>query len=161
MFSPPKATAAAIAGMRPLDDFTGLAWIAAHPWLYPALEVVHIVGIGLLLGSLVLVELRMLGLAPLLPLAPLARFGLKLTLVGFAIAACSGSLMFLSQPGELLASPPFLLKMGLLLAVGANALAFHWRDGLGRADLFARLQTLASLGIWLAVIICGRWIAYY
>jgi len=53
------------------------AWrgIASVPWIYPALEIVHIVGIGLLLGSLVLVELRIWGRAAELPLAPLARFG--------------------------------------------------------------------------------------
>lgn len=146
--------------MRWFDGFTGLVWIAAHPWLYPALEVVHIIGIGLLLGSLVLVELRLLGLAPLLPLAPLARFGLTLTLVGFGIAAASGSLMFLSQPAELSGNRAFLLKLGLLSAAGANALAFHWRGGLEKMDRLARLQTLGSLGLWIAVIICGRWIAY-
>ncbi len=147
--------------MQALADFTALAWIVSHPWLYPALEVVHIVGIGLLLGSLVLVELRLFGFAAALPLRPLAAFGLKLTLAGFALAAASGGLMFLSQPGELLGSRPFLLKLVLLAAAGLNALAFHWRGGLAKADAPTRLQALASLGLWLGIIICGRWIAYY
>ena len=50
--------------------------------------------------------------------------------------------------------------MLLLLIAGLNALLFHWRRGLARLDLFAKLQTAMSLGLWLAVIICGRWIAY-
>jgi hypothetical protein len=139
------------------------AWraIASVPWLYPALEIVHIVGIALLVGSLVLVELRIWGRAADLPLAPLARFGLRLTLVGFALAAASGTTMFLSQPSELLANLPFLVKMGLLGCAGVNAAAFHWRGGVARDDGVGRAQTLASLGLWLAIIICGRSIAYY
>jgi hypothetical protein len=139
------------------------AWrgIASVPWIYPALEIVHIVGIGLLVGSLVLVELRVWGRAAELPLVPLARFGLRLTLVGFALAAASGATMFLSQPNELLGNAPFLVKMALLAFAGINAAAFHWRGGVARADLVGRLQTLASLGLWLAIIICGRSIAYY
>lgn len=142
-------------------DFTAFAWIAGHPWLYPALEVVHIVGIALLLGSLVLVELRVWGLGAALPMAPLARLGLATTLAGFALAGASGLAMFVSQPAELLANRPFVAKMVLLMFAGLNAAGFHSRGGLERLDHVARLQTLLSLGLWLAVIICGRGIAYF
>jgi hypothetical protein len=141
--------------------FSGWREIASVPWLYPALEVVHIVGIGLLVGSLVLVELRIWGRGAELPLAPLARFGLRVTLFGFALAAASGTTMFLSQPGELLGNGPFIVKMALLACAGVNAAAFHWRGGIARFDAVGRAQTLASLGLWLAIIICGRSIAYY
>ena len=145
-----------------IETIPALRGILSHPWLYPALEVVHIVGIGLLLGSLVLVELRLWGRAAELPVRPLARFGLTLTLAGFALAAASGSMMFLSQPDELLANRPFLLKMALLLCVGLNAAVFHLRGGIARhAEGVARGQTLLSLGLWLGIIICGRSIAYY
>jgi hypothetical protein len=135
--------------------------ISALPWLYPALEIVHIVGIALLLGSLVLVELRIWGRASELPLRPLARFGLRLTLTGFALAAASGTAMFLTQPSELLANVPFRIKMALLVCAGINAAAFHVRGGIARADRAGRALTLLSLGLWLAIIICGRSIAYY
>jgi len=139
------------------------AWrgIDSLPWVYPALEIVHIIGIALLLGSLVLVELRIWGRAAELPLAPLARFGLRLTLIGFALAAASGTTMFLSRPSELLANVPFLIKMALLACAGINAAAFHWRGGVARCDGVGRAQTLVSLALWLAVIACGRSIAYY
>ena len=55
--------------------FAGIPWIASSPWAYPALEVVHIVGIALLLGNLVAFELRVWGAAPELPIRPLARLG--------------------------------------------------------------------------------------
>lgn len=140
-----------------LDAF---AWIASHPVAYPALEVVHLVGIGLLLGSLATFELRVWGLGRQLPVPALARLALGLTVSGFGCALASGLLMFASQAGELVANRAFLWKMGLLMLAGTNAAVFHARGGVGRCDAVARAQTLLSLGTWLAVIICGRWIAY-
>jgi hypothetical protein len=134
--------------------------IAEHPWAYPALEVVHIVGIALLVGNLVLFELRVWGAGAALPVRPLARLALSLSLTGFALVASSGLVMFGSQPDELLNNNAFLLKMGLVLAAGLNAAVFHARGGVARLDPVARAQTALSLGLWLAVIICGRWIAY-
>src|SRR5512139_3955140 len=137
-----------------------LAWIAEHAYAYPLLEVVHIAGIAALLGSLLLVELRVWGLGAALPARALAALALPVTLGGFALAAASGLLMFATRPAELLASTTFVVKMTLLMLGGLNATAFHWRDSLGRADGVARAQTLASLLLWLAVIAAGRWIAY-
>jgi hypothetical protein len=136
------------------------AWIGTHAYAYPLLEALHIVGIAMLLGSLVLLELRVWGFGAALPILPLARLALPLTLVGFALAATSGSLMFASQPGDLIANRIFVIKMGLVMLAGLNAASFHARGGLARLDRLARVQTLLSVGIWLAVIVCGRWIAY-
>ena len=140
--------------------WAGLPGLISHPWAYPALEVVHITGIALLLGSLVLLDLRVWGLAPELPLRPLARLSLKVTLAGFGLLVCSGLLMFAAQPGELVANRAFLLKLGLVHLAGLNAAWFHGRDSLGRCDGLARAQTVLSTGLWIAAIICGRWIAY-
>lgn len=136
------------------------SWITTSPIAYPALEVVHITGIALLVGNLVLVELRVWGLGRTLPLPALARLGLTVSLLGFGLAAASGLLMFASQAAELMANRAFVIKMGLLTLAGANAGLFHARDGLTRLDPLARLQAALSLGLWLGVIICGRWIAY-
>lgn len=140
--------------------FTGIPWIASHPIAYPALEVLHIAGIALLLGSLVLLELRVWGLQAELPLRPLARLALGVTAAGFCLVLLSGLLMFAAQPAELLANRAFLIKLGLVQLAGLNAVWFHGRDSLGRCDGLARAQTVLSTGIWLAAIICGRWIAY-
>jgi hypothetical protein len=83
-----------------------LSWIATHPVAYPALEVMHIVGIGLLLGNLVLLELRVWGAGSQLPVAALARLALSLAVIGFSLAAASGLLMFASAPAELLNNVP-------------------------------------------------------
>lgn len=140
--------------------FNGIPWLASSAFAYPALEVLHIVGIALLLGNLVLLELRVWGLAPALPLRPLARLALTLSLSGFALIALSGTLMFAANPNEMLANRAFVVKMGLITLAAANAALFHSRGGLDHPDRTARWQTVLSLGLWLAVIICGRWIAY-
>ena len=140
--------------------FVGIPWIASHPTLYPALEVLHITGIALLLGSLVVLELRVWGFASELPVKPLARLALSVTLCGFGLVVASGLLMFAANPAELLSNRAFLIKMGLVQLAGLNAAWFHGRNSLERADALARVQTVLSLGIWFAAIICGRWIAY-
>ncbi len=137
-----------------------LEQVSGHPWLYPSLEIVHIVGIALMLGNLVLVELRVWGLGAALPVQPLARLALTVSLAGFGLAATSGLLMFSTQPAELLANRAFVLKMTILMLAGLNAAAFHSRGGLEKGDRTARVQTALSLGLWLGVIACGRWIAY-
>ncbi len=136
------------------------SWISSHPWAYPVLEVAHLIGIALLLGNLVLLELRVLGAAPALPLPALARAALGVALCGFGLAATRGLLMFASQPLDLLANRVFTLKMLLLAAAASNAAWFHGRGSLQRLDGVAKAQTVLSLGLWLAVLTCGRFIAY-
>ena len=137
-----------------------LSELRAHVWAYPALEVVHIVGIALLLGNLMALEIRVWGGAAALPVKALARLSLGIALAGFALAAASGLLMFATQPAELLANRSFVLKMGLLTAAGCNAAWFHGRGSLDKLDLVARVQMWVSTAIWLGVVACGRWIAY-
>jgi hypothetical protein len=134
--------------------------LQSHPWAYPALEIVHIVGIALLVGNLVLLELRVFGRGAALPVADLARLSLTLAFCGFALVGASGLLMFSTQTQELLANRAFTLKMGLIVLAAGNAVAFHVRGSLQRLDTTARALMLVSTGLWLAVITCGRWIAY-
>jgi hypothetical protein len=137
-----------------------MGWITTHPWAYPLLEVAHIIGIALLLGSLVLLELRVWGWARELPLRTLAGLALRVTLLGFALAATSGGAMLASQWSELQGNRALITKMVLLALAGVNAIAFHARGGLDKADRLARLQTALSLGLWVLVVVCGRFIAY-
>ena len=124
------------------------------------MEVIHIIGIGLLLGNLVLLELRVFGRGAALPVPELARLSLTLVAIGFSLAAASGVVMFATQPGDLLANRTFTLKMLLLFVAGSNAALFHARQSLDKLDGFARLQMLLSTVIWVAIIALGRWIAY-
>lgn len=130
------------------------------PWAYPALEVIHLIGVALLLGNLVLLELRVFGRGAGLPVQELARLSLTLVVIGFSLAAVSGTIMFATQPGDLLANRAFSLKMLLLFVAGSNAAMFHARHSLEKMDLTARMLMLVSSVIWVAIIALGRWIAY-
>lgn len=137
------------------------AALKSSAWAYPALEVMHICGIALLLGNLVLLEMRVFGRGATLDVKALASLSLGIAGVGFLLAAASGLLMFTSQAAELLTNRAFTLKMVLLMLAGCNAAWFHGRDSLVRLDAVARLQMVLSSLIWLAVVVCGRWIAYF
>ena len=139
------------------DMFTGIQLSA---WAYPTLEIVHIIGVALLVGNLMLLELRVFGKGPTLPVVDLARLGLTLVAIGFTLAAMSGSLMFATQPNELLANRAFTLKMLMLTLAAIVAVVFHSRDSLRKLDFTAKALMVTSSLIWVGVIICGRWIAY-
>jgi len=129
-------------------------------WAYPLLETVHVAGIAALLGSVLLLELRVFGLGREVGVVPLARLVLPTALAGLACVALSGSLLFASAATEIAANPAFRVKLGLILIAGLNALLFHARGGLRGQDALARLQAAASLLLWLSVIAAGRLIAY-
>ncbi len=137
-----------------------LTALGSHPWAYPMLEVVHLFGIALLLGNLVLLELRVFGLGPTLPVDALARLSQTLAGLGFVLAAVSGLTMFGTMPGELLANRVFTAKMTLILLAGCNAGLFHARDSLHKLDATARGLMVVSTVLWLLVLTCGRWIGY-
>ena len=117
-------------------------------------------GVALLLGNLVLLELRVFGLGATLPAEPLARLSLTLAGVGFVLAAASGLTMFGTMPGELLANRVFTAKMALIMLAGCNAGWFHARRSLELLDGMARVLMVVSTVLWLLVITCGRWIGY-
>lgn len=137
-----------------------LAAVGAHPWAYPMLETAHLLGVGLLLGNLALLELRVFGWGAALPVQPLARLSLAIASLGFGLAAVTGLLMFGTQPQELLANRVFTVKMGLLMLAGCNATWFHARQSLQRLDRLAKLLMGVSAALWLLVLTCGRWIGY-
>lgn len=136
------------------------AALGAHPWAYPMLEVAHILGIAMILGNLVLLEMRVFGLAADLSVESLARLSLALVGIGFSVAAVSGLLMFATQAEELLANRAFTAKMLLLMLAACNAGWFHARHSLQRLDGVAKALMVVSTVIWLLVVTCGRWIAY-
>ena len=136
------------------------AALTASVWAYPALEVVHIFGIALLVGNLVLLEIRVFGQGATLDVRALATLSLAIAGIGFSLAAASGLLMFTTQAAALLTNRVFTLKMILLMLAGCNAAWFHGRGSLDKLDALARWQMILSTLIWLAVITCGRWIAY-
>lgn len=138
----------------------GIAYLTQSAWAYPVLEIVHLLGIAMLLGNLVCFEARVLGAGKAIDLAALARLALPLSVLGFALAVVSGLSMFATQALELLGNPAFKWKMLFLMIAGGNAAWFHARGSLKLNDKLARVQVLASFFVWIAVLSCGRLIAY-
>jgi hypothetical protein len=142
-------------------------------WLYPSVETVHIVGIGLLFGSIAILDLRLLGLGRGIPVRALARHVLPWTAAAFLLIVPSGLLMFTAHATEFISSPVFVLKIGLILAAGLNAALFHavvyrsvdvWDSQEARKlqpPPSARISAALSLLIWVSVIACGRLLAYF
>jgi hypothetical protein len=137
-------------------------------WLYPIVEIVHLAGIGLLFGSIAILDLRLLGLSRDVPLRRLASHILPWTAASFLLIVPSGLAMFTAHASDFIASPVFALKMGLILAAGVNAALFHagamrtavdW-DVNRAPPRAARVAAALSLLLWLSVIACGRLLAY-
>ncbi|WP_036213381.1 hypothetical protein [Massilia alkalitolerans] len=136
-------------------------------WLYPAVETLHIIGFTVLVGAAAMFDLRVLGFGRQLPVRALARHLLPWSAGSMLLVVPTGLLLFVADPLALLANRVFLLKLGLMVLAGLNALAFHagpyrraeaWPD---RAPPRAMLHALLSLALWFGVIACGRLLAYF
>ena len=106
------------------------AWIQLTPYAFAVLEGVHLVGVAFFFGSIFLLDLRLLGLIPKLLAGPAGRFLLRISVPAFVLVAVSGVLLFVPSADRYAASATFLVKMGVLVIGGMNALAFHiaaWR----------------------------------
>lgn len=138
-------------------------------WLYPLLETIHVVGLGLLFGGIAALDLRLFGINADLPVRRLAVHLLPWVWTGFVLNAASGALLFASDAPAFAANRAFQVKMALLVLAGANALWFQWRvyasvddwNRDGETPVSAKAAALISLILWLAVIAAGRMIAYW
>lgn len=116
----------------------------------------------MLVGAIGLLDLRVLGYARDLPARRLSAALTPIAVAGFAIMVFSGALLFVADARALAGSSLFLVKLGLILLAGLNALAFRigWRRLDDDPPILARALAAASLALWLSVVIAGRLIAY-
>ena len=135
-------------------------------YLYPAVNALHIFGLALVIGAIVPFDLRAMGFFAATPVAPLARFLPNAAAIGVAVAVPTGFLLFAVKPFEYAANPAFLVKVGLVLAGIANALAQRqsagWRALLDGDEPGTRVKLGAALSlvIWCAALMAGRMIAF-
>ena len=137
----------------------------AFPWL----ESAHVLAIALVLGTIAIVDLRLLGLASVQrPVTALIRQVLPITWIAFTVAVITGGAMFLSNADTYIHNTPFLVKMGLLALAGLNMVVFHlvtyrgvgqW-DASPRTPPGARAAGAISISVWIAVVAFGRWIGF-
>lgn len=157
------------AWLRWLEN-TGVAvMVRDSPWLYPAIETVHIIGFVVLVGAAAMFDFRLLGVSRGLPVSDTARHLLRWSRAGLFVVVPSGLLLFLTNATALSVNPAFRLKLVLLVVAGVNAYVFHrwpfktvteWNRDV-HAPTGAKISAIVSLVLWTGVISCGRFIAYF
>ena len=137
-------------------------------WLYPAVEILHIAGFVVLVGSIAMLDLRLLGLSREIRVRAFARHVLPWTAGALLVIVPTGLMMFITHAGDFVSNGAFQIKLLLIMAAGVNAALFHlgvfrtvaaWDHGAGTPRA-AKLHAAASLLIWFGVISCGRLLAY-
>ena len=141
-------------------------WLSQSP--YPPIITLHSVGMALLVGLQVVINLRVLGFGRELPIPALRRF-MSVVWIGFWVNAASGTLLFLISPDKLFHSTLFRIKLsliaaGLILGAILNSSLLNVGDEYApsnaRTASQAKAVAILSLACWFAAIFTGRWLAY-
>lgn len=131
-------------------------------WAYPAANLIHLLGLVLLLGGIGVVDLRIIGAFRTLPVDSVIRALTPLAICGLVLLALSGPVLFAADAVALSRSDVFARKLVLIGIALLNALCFRWirRGRSGEAGVLERVVALASILLWLSVAALGRLIAY-
>ena len=151
-----------------LEDTPLAEYIRHSHLLYPAIEIVHIVGFIFLAGSAMLFDFRLLGISKKIPVTDLSKHLLPWSRRSLLLVVPSGFILFMTQATALSANRVFGLKLILILLAFANAGFFHrytfrsvhdW-DHLKQTPIAAKAAGIISILLWTGVITCGRFLAY-
>jgi hypothetical protein len=142
-------------------------WVLGSSWVWPTLEILHFVGLSLLLGSLLVIDLRLAGFFRGIDIRATHRL-LPWTIAGFALNLVTGTLFVIGDPARYFANIGFRIKMLLVLAAGLNALWYYLKinsamrswDPHGDTPALAKTIAFISLGVWSGVLLLGRLIPY-
>lgn len=149
-----------------LAAWPGAALLRRSSFAYLLANATHILSVGLVVGAIVPLDLRLLGLFRRRSLAVLAPFLSRCAAEGMACALMTGALLFSVRPVEYAGNPAFLAKLGLIAVGVANALLLRrraaWRDAAsgGPVDAGVRLAAALSLVVWTGAVVAGRWIGF-
>ncbi len=142
--------------------------IVSSEWVFPTLEAVHVIAITTVIGTVALMDLRLLGLVGGSKVTEVSHDTLRWTWCAFAIALVTGSLLFISKATTYTVNPYFGWKLVLIALAGVNMAVFHvltW-PGVGRWDAAtagpraAKIAGGLSLGLWVTVVFLGRMIGF-
>jgi hypothetical protein len=129
------------------------------PGFPPIVQTIHLLSISAIMGSVVLIDLKVLGLAlPHQGTRELIRRLMPWTWAALPLLALSGLVFIVAQPHRYFDNPMFRLKFTLLVPAIALAAVFHASDL--KDGKLAKLLAAVSLCLWLGVAMAGRWIAY-
>lgn len=142
--------------------------IRVSPWLFPFIESFHIVGLALLIGSVVRLDVRLLGMYSNSSVTEIAKTTMPWAWGGLVLAVTTGSCLFSSEAAGLYINRAFRLKLLMLALLGINAAVYElltrrnikqWDVGKA-TPIFAKMTGIVSLTLWVGVVVAGRWIAY-
>jgi hypothetical protein len=160
--------------MSPLDLMHALEHqpfalaIAESTWLFPIFETIHVLALTLVVGSVAMMDLRLLGIGSRdRSVSELTRSVLPWTWAAFAVAAICGLLLFSSKAATYYANVPFRIKMVCLALAAVNMLVFHFVTernlaawDTGKTPPSARAAGVISLVLWVVIVATGRWIGF-
>lgn len=133
-------------------------------YVYPLVNALHILAIGALVTSVVLMDLRVLGFAAAIERAPFVRLMRQSIAAAFPVAVLSGLALFSIRAQEYAANPAFQAKMALLALAGLNLWAFRRLAPPGDGDApyppAARALAALSIALWVAILVAGRFIGF-
>jgi uncharacterized membrane protein SirB2 len=140
--------------------------LGSIPGFPPMVQTVHILGISCVMGSIVLIDLKVLGLAlPSQSVPELVRRLMPWMWWALLFVMLSGLTLFVARPGRYLANPLFGIKFALLIPAVVLAAVFQrlvhaTPDETKSIAASQRAVALVSLLLWIGVVMAGRWIAY-
>jgi hypothetical protein len=145
-------------------EATALAqYLRDSRWSYAAVNGAHVLGIALLVGAIIPLNLRLLGIWPSVPQASLIRVLVPAAIAGLALAVAAGALLFSVRAQDYAAIGFFQAKLALIALGILSALSIHWRygfwlEGVSRARRVA--HALVSIGCWVGALFLGRLIGF-
>ena len=136
-------------------------WLRFSRWGYAAVNTTHVLGIALLVGAILPLDLRLLGFWRAVALETVARVLVPVAATGLLLAITTGAFLFITRADEYASLDLFLVKVALIATGAVHALSLHLGCGLRNASR-ARLRAAgaASLSIWVAALVCGRLLAF-
>ncbi len=150
-----------------LEDLPISQEITDNPIWFPLLEAAHVLSLGLVVGAVLFLDLRLMGVFARSESMTRAARVIPLIWIAFALALISGALMFAPAATRYLANTAFQVKLGLILLAGLNMLLLHqgaWRRladwDEGAPPILARISGAISLLAWIAVVILGRLVPF-
>lgn len=152
-------------------ETTSLAqFIQTNGWAFPAIESMHVLAIGTVIGVIAIMDLRLLGVASARwPIRLVSQHTLPWVWIAFVLAVISGTLLFISQATLYYANTSFRVKMIFLLLAGINMLIFElvtartvpdWQTDMAKVPLAAKVAATLSLLFWIGVVAAGRWVGF-
>ncbi|MBP2235220.1 hypothetical protein J2Z31_001712 [Sinorhizobium kostiense] len=156
----------AVAALEGIEALPFAVAIRRSATLYIFVNAAHILSIGIIVGSILPLDLRLIGLFRRVPVEVIGPFLSHAAAIGIGMAIITGFCLFSARPVEYAGNPAFLTKMTLLALGVANAALLHltpqWRVAVkgGPLSLRVRLSGLLSLAIWTGAVVAGRWIGF-